>query len=151
MDGDADRAESDGFEYRLDRHFRQAAWDWACANPGRVVQLAGIKFLRIWNFWPNEPSFAAWPVRLAVLVTYLPLMLLAALGLRRAVDYGWPGALCWLPAVYFTLLHTVFVSSIRYRQPAMLGLIVLAAGYLAEFEKTRSNLETESLPLCPDA
>ena len=61
---------SDGFEYRLDRRFRQAAWDWACANPGRVVQLAGIKFLRIWNFWPNEPSFAAWPVRLAVLVTY---------------------------------------------------------------------------------
>ena len=50
------------------------------ANPGRVVQLAGIKFLRLWNFWPNEPSFAAWPVRLAVLATYLPLMLLAALG-----------------------------------------------------------------------
>ena len=129
-----DRA-SDGFEYRLDRRFRQAAWDWACANPGRVVQLAGIKFLRIWNFWPNEPSFAAWPVRLAVLASYLPLMLLAALGLRRAVGCGWPGALCWLPAVYFTLLHTVFVSSIRYRQPAMLGLIVLAAGYLARVRK----------------
>ncbi len=65
----ADKA-SDGFEYRLDRRFRQAAWDWACANPGRVVRLAAIKFLRIWNFWPNEPSFAAWPVRLAVLVSY---------------------------------------------------------------------------------
>ena len=118
-----------GFEYRLDRRFRQAAWDWAWANPGRVVQLAGIKFLRIWNFWPNEPSFAAWPVRLAVLVTYLPLMLLAALGCGGRA--GWPGVLCWLPAVYFTLLHTIFVGSIRYRQPAMLGLIVLAAGYLA--------------------
>jgi 4-amino-4-deoxy-L-arabinose transferase-like glycosyltransferase len=148
---DADRPEPDGFEYRLDRRFRRAAWDWACANPGRVVQLAAIKFLRIWNVWPNEPTFAAWPVRLVVLVTYVPLMLLAALGARQAVVYGWPGALCWLPAVYFSLLHTVFVSSIRYRQPAMLGLIVLAAGYLAKFGKAPSNLETESPPFSPSA
>ena len=125
----------DSFEYRLDRRFRQAAWDWACGHPGRVVQLAGIKFLRIWNVWPNEPAFAAWPVRLAVLVTYAPLMLLAACGAWRARRLGWLGVLCWLPAVYFTLLHTVFVSSIRYRQPALLGLIVLAAGCLAEFRQ----------------
>jgi 4-amino-4-deoxy-L-arabinose transferase-like glycosyltransferase len=150
-DGDTDIATGDGFEYRLDRRFRQAAWDWACANPGRVVQLAAIKLLRIWNFWPNEPSFSAWPVRLAVLVSYVPLMLLAALGLRRAAGCGWPGVLCWLPAVYFTLLHTVFVSSIRYRQPAMLGLIVLAAGCLAEFKRVPANLETETLPFSPSA
>jgi hypothetical protein len=41
---------------------------------------------------------------------------------------GWPYALCLGPAVYVTCLHTVFVSSIRYRHPAMLALIVLAAG-----------------------
>jgi hypothetical protein len=41
--------------------------------------------------------------------------------------------LCLIPAVYFTCLHVVFVSSIRYRQPAMLPLIVLAAGVLAQW------------------
>jgi hypothetical protein len=35
--------------------------------------------------------------------------------------------MCWLPAVYLTLIHLVFVSSVRYREPAMLGVIVLAA------------------------
>jgi hypothetical protein len=71
-------------------------------------------------------------VRLAVLVTYVPLTLLALLGAWHARRLGFAGVLCWLPAVYFTLLHTVFVSSIRYRQPALLGLIVLAAGFLAQ-------------------
>jgi hypothetical protein len=44
--------------------------------------------------------------------------------------------LCGLPAIYFTLLHMVFVSSIRYREPAMLGLIVLAAGVLVRGKAT---------------
>ena len=25
------------------------------ANPGRTLILAGVKFLRMWNVWPNEP------------------------------------------------------------------------------------------------
>jgi hypothetical protein len=48
----------------------------------------------------------------------------------RTFRRGWPYILCWLPAVYFTLLHTVFVSSIRYREPAMLAMLALAAGAL---------------------
>ena len=148
---DADRAAGEGFEYRLDHRLRQAAWDWACANPGRVVQLAAIKFLRLWNFWPNEPSFSAWPVRLAVLADLPAAGAAGRLGFAAGGGRGWPGVLCWLPAVYFTLLHMVFVSSIRYRQPAMLGLIVLAAGYLAECGKVPSNLKTETLPSSPSA
>jgi hypothetical protein len=52
-------------------------------------------------------------------------------GVWRYTRFGWPCFLAWLPAVYFTLLHVVFVSSMRYREPAMLALIVLAAGVLA--------------------
>jgi 4-amino-4-deoxy-L-arabinose transferase-like glycosyltransferase len=115
-------------EYRLDRHLRAESLRWARAHPGRVAQLAVIKFARLWNFWPNEATFSVWPLRLAVLITYVPVMVLAIIGAWGTIHRGWPYVLCWLPAVYFTLLHVVFVSSIRYRQPAMLALMVLAAG-----------------------
>ena len=115
-------------EWRLDQRFRAESIAWAKENPGRVVQLAGEKFLRMWNVWPNEPRLSRWPLRWAVFFTYTPLLFFAIMGAWRTLDRGWPYILCWLPAVYFTLLHMVFVSSIRYREPAMLALLALAAG-----------------------
>jgi hypothetical protein len=119
------------FEYRLDRRLRSEATRWACHHPGRVLELAAIKFVRTWNIWPNEQGLSTWPIRLAVVVTYVPTMLLALAGAVQTIRRGWPYVLCWLPAVYFTLIHVVFVASIRYRMPAMLMLIVLAAGALS--------------------
>jgi hypothetical protein len=122
-----DRA-GDSLEMRVDRRMRAEAMAWAWANPGRAAELAGVKLLRMWNVWPNEPRLSSWPLRLAVLFTYTPVLFFAIIGVRRTFKWGWPYLLCWLPAVYLTLLHVVFVSSIRYREPAMLALLVLAAG-----------------------
>jgi hypothetical protein len=36
-------------------------------------------------------------------------------------------ALLLLPAAYFTLIHMVFVGSVRYRLPAMPFIFILAA------------------------
>lgn len=118
----------DALEMRLDRRMRAEAIGWARNNPGRVLELAGIKFLRMWNFWPNEPRFSQGPIRWVVFFTYTPILFFAIIGAWRTLGRGWPYLLCWLPAVYLTLLHTVFVSSIRYRDPAMLALLALAAG-----------------------
>lgn len=119
------------FEYRLDRAMRDEALAWAEIHPKRVALLAVVKLDRMWGPGPNEPSLCAWPVRVAVAVTYLPVLVLGLLGAFRSIRQGWPFVLCGLPAVYFTLLHLVFVSSIRYRLPPMLGLVVLAAGVAA--------------------
>jgi 4-amino-4-deoxy-L-arabinose transferase-like glycosyltransferase len=120
------------FEVRLDRRLRDASIAWATSHPREALRLAGVKFLRMWNIWPNEPAFSSWPMRLVMLFSYGPLIVLAALGAWRYAPRGWPYMLCVLPAIYFTLLHTIFVSSIRYREPAMLALIVLAAAWLNE-------------------
>jgi 4-amino-4-deoxy-L-arabinose transferase-like glycosyltransferase len=121
------------FEQRLDRRMRAAALAWAASHPADVMRLAAVKFQRIWNVWPNESALRDWRFRVVVMVGYLPILVAAIGGLWRYGGRGWPYVLCVLPAVYFTGLHVVFVGSIRYRQPAMLPLIVLAAGFIAQW------------------
>ena len=116
------------FEDRLDRRMRDASLAWARQNPTRVVALAGIKFLRMWSPLPNAAELSSSTLRLVLALTYTPALALALAGAWRFARRDWPYLLCLLPAVYFTCLHVIFVSSIRYRQPAMLVLIVLAAG-----------------------
>ena len=138
-------------EIGRDRQLRQAALSWAEQNPGRVLRLAGIKLLRMWNFWPNEPSLGSWPLRLALMFTYGPVIALAAGGAGLFTRRGWPHALCWLPAAYLTALHVVFVSSIRYREPAMLALIVLAAGAAAvAWRKLKQSEPNDQRPMTND-
>jgi len=117
----------DGFEARLDQRLKDAAIAWAIKHPLQVIGLAATKFVRMWNVWPNIDEFRSWPMRMMVMLGYTPLMLAAGCGLTRFAKRGWVVALCYLPAVYFTLLHMIFVSSLRYRQPPMLALIILAA------------------------
>jgi 4-amino-4-deoxy-L-arabinose transferase-like glycosyltransferase len=125
-------ASLEGFEVRLDRRMLDAAIAWARENPGRVCELALIKLLRMWNVWPNAADLQSWPLRVAVMIGYTPLLIFGVWGAWRFARGGWPYVLCFLPAIYFTLLHIVFVSSIRYREPAMLTLIVLAAGAISQ-------------------
>ncbi|HVC92512.1 MAG TPA: glycosyltransferase family 39 protein [Pirellulales bacterium] len=119
-----------GFEYRLDRRLFRASLAWAAGHPRRVIELAGVKFVRLWNVWPNDAGNRGWAIRLVTLLSYVPILGLGLAGVWHQRGRGWPIALCWLPAVYLTLLHVVFVSSIRYREPAMLVLLVPAAAFL---------------------
>jgi len=119
-------------EYRAARMFRRAALQWASDHPGRAVELALIKFWRMWNIRPNSEQFGHPLMRIAVMATYLPVMLTALLGTWRFRQRGWPVALCWLPALYLTPLHMIFVSSIRYRQPLLLPVLVLSAGWVTD-------------------
>ncbi len=131
--GSADAPADVPWEVELDRRMKQASLDWARQNPSRVLELVAIKFGRIWNVWPNDAQFRAWPLRLAVTLTYVPLLVGALAGAWVWRRCGWPLPLCYLPAIYLTLLHVIFVGSMRYREPAMFGFAILAAAWLADF------------------
>ena len=126
--------EANDLEYRVDRRLWHAAIEWATANPASVVRLAGIKFVRLWNPWPNDPQRRGGLLSFITAATFLPAIVLAIMGIWRSRRDAWPAALAWLPAIYLTSLHLIFVSSIRYREPPMLALLIFAAAAI-----TRGN------------
>jgi 4-amino-4-deoxy-L-arabinose transferase-like glycosyltransferase len=135
------------FEDRLDARMRRAAIEWARNNPRTVLSLVKIKLARMWSPVPNANEFQSPWLRLILALTYTPVIVIALIGAWRFVRRDWPYLLCVLPAFYFTCLHVIFVSSIRYRQPATLPLIVLAAAVLTDWIKNR--LPPDSCPLTP--
>lgn len=122
-----------GFEVRLDRRLRDAAVEWAREHPREVAALMARKFARMWGPWPNAEEFRGAAVRWGIALTYLPVLLVGAIGVARWGRQGWPYLLCYMPAVYFTLLHVVFVSSLRYREPAMLMWLVLVGAVVSSW------------------
>ena len=112
-------------EYDADRYYREAAGKFARENPGRTVQLGLLKLWRFWNPLPNAEQFSNWYITLALAGTFLPALVLALVGLWRVRHLPW----CWLiplaPILYFSLVHMVFVGSIRYRLPAEPPLLIL--------------------------
>jgi hypothetical protein len=117
---------SDADEYARDRICRAAALDWTRDHPREVMALAWAKLARTWSVTVNAPEYSSWLFTLAAWLTVAPEFVLAACGvwvLRRR-----PGvvALLLMVAIYSTLVHMVFVGSVRYRVPAMPFLFVLA-------------------------
>jgi hypothetical protein len=114
-------------EYDADRHFRRAAWDFVKAHPGRTLELAAIKLWRFWSPFPNAEQFRH-PVAMVALAGFsAPVLALAACGAWRVRRALWAWLIPAAPILYFSLVHAVFVGSLRYRLPAEYALLPLAA------------------------
>lgn len=129
------------FEVHLDRQLKSEAIGWALANPGRVAQLASIKAERLWNPFPNESSFRAGKLGRLFFAGSFPFLILAVCGTFRllydllyskSVNPAW---ILLLPPIYITMLHLIFVSSVRYRMAAIPSVILLSVYVFGEFCK----------------
>ncbi len=114
-------------EYDNDRHYRRLAAEFVRTQPLRSIELAGIKLGRYWNPLPNADQFGHWAIRLGVGLFETPALLLAAIGIwhSRTTPLRWLAAAG--PVLYFSLVHAVFIGSLRYRLPAEYALLVLTA------------------------
>ena len=119
------------FEYRLDRQLFSAALQWAKENPSDVVRLALIKCWKTWSPFPTAKQVGGFGLRAAEATYYLVIVGFGLLGFWKVRDQLGIAALYLLPCLYYGALHTVFVGSIRYRQPPILILAVLAGVGLA--------------------
>ena len=114
-------------EWEKNRYWRQRALEFARENPRRVAELALAKLRRFWSVVPNLPELRK-PVIVAGLGgAYVVVVLLALAGLLKAWRRWDVGLILVIPVVYHSLLHTVFVGSIRYRLAVMPLVVVLAA------------------------
>ncbi len=117
-------------EVEQDATLTRRAIEFARANPGRVLELAVIKFGRYFSPWPNaEEIRSPWLAVLSAVIV-IPVYCLIVVGLwdqRRDVRAV---VLLAGPLFYFCAIHLVFVSSIRYRIPGEIVAATLAGmGY----------------------
>ena len=127
-------------EEAQDAELKRRAVAFARSHPGRSLELAAIKLGRFWSPWPNAEGFRSLPVNVASAAVTLPVFALIALGVwDRRRD---PRALVLLagPLVYFCLLHTIFASSMRYRIPAIIPALGLAAIGVERVWKMRESI-----------
>lgn len=124
-------------EAQRDRIYRDAAWSWAAAHPAESAKLAWAKFKRTWSVTMNAPGYTTWTYAAIGWLTVAPVYLLALGGLWRMRRSREALLVLLTPALYFTLVHVIFIGSVRYRVPAMPGLFVLAAAALAPWIERR--------------
>ena len=129
------------FEIRLDKRMKTAALEWVKSNPIKALHLAAVKFYRLWAPTPREQSFSSPFLKLILLVSYLPILILGMLGAASVIKRDNAAFFLIVPPLYVTSLHVVFVSSIRYRVPVMCCFSILAAFWLTtSTEKFRNRL-----------
>ncbi|MGQ0636720.1 MAG: ArnT family glycosyltransferase [Planctomycetaceae bacterium] len=114
-------------EYDADRHYRDAAIEFARNHPRRVVELALVKLGRYWSPSPNSDPIGSSILVWGVMLWSAPFLLASLLGAWQARGRFWNWFLPAAPVLYFSLLHLLFVGSARYRLPAEYPLCVLAA------------------------
>ena len=130
-DGYYARRDVPDFEYQADRHYRQAALQFARQHPARVLSLAVTKLSRFFNPFPNAAQFGHWAIAWGVGLFECFVLFLAIPGGWQLRLSGWWWLLVAGPVLYFALVHAVFVGSVRYRLPAEYPLLVLSAAGLA--------------------
>ena len=64
-----------------DRALRDAAIEYIAHNPRRFLELAALKFLRIWQLWPANDAYRNIRIIIISIASFVPVILLAGLGL----------------------------------------------------------------------
>lgn len=141
--------ELDGtFEYRLDRRIYRSAISWAMANPSDVVRLSLVKLGKTWSPLPTAGQIGNRWVRYGEAIAYLVILALAGFGWWELRREGWRVSIYAIPSFYFAGLHAIFIGSVRYRQPAIVALCILAGCAIAiGLNRRKWRVDRDQLPV----
>ena len=118
-------------EVEWNRYFLRESYKAIRAEPARILRLVGTKLGRTWNPLPNVETYQSRSARTVSAAWMLPVYTFAAIGalllFARTRGARQKALLLLLPAVYLSVLHSLFVGSVRYRLSAVPMIEMLAA------------------------
>jgi hypothetical protein len=122
-----------------DRALRNAAFGYIIDNPQRFLELAGLKFIRMWRPWPANEGYKNFATILIAIASFVPVLLLASMGLflKRSIVRRLSPILLF--GLGYTGVHMILVGTIRYRLPLEPFLLIFsgaAASYLFQAIRT---------------
>ena len=127
-------------EYEMDDEYRRLARDFISENPGQAIALGFAKLGRFWSLWPNANQFDDLRLKAPIAIATVSMFVFAGIGAWRVRRDVRLLLLTLGPVVYFSVIHSVFVGSLRYRLPAEYPLLILTAvGVLAVWDRYRST------------
>ncbi|MGB2985705.1 MAG: glycosyltransferase family 39 protein [Phycisphaerae bacterium] len=135
-------------EAKWNRWFLDQSFDAIKGDPGRILRLAGVKLARMWNPFPNVETYQSRLVRVVSAAWTLPTFACAMVGallllIRNKKDGVRIALFLLLPAVYLSVLHSLFIGSVRYRLGAIPMLEILAAvAFVAMLDRVREKRAT---------
>jgi hypothetical protein len=107
---------------------RKAAVDFIVKNPKRFAELAVLKFVRLWRFWPHNEKYSDVKAVLASALGFVPVCIFSAIYL---LGWGWRELRPISPLVLFIGYNTaacmVLFGTVRFRLPFEPYLIMFAA------------------------
>jgi hypothetical protein len=110
-----------------DRYFRNKAIGFIKEDPKRFFKLCVKKFFRFWDVSLHAEGYRSLKYNIISWCTYLPVLILGIFGIFASLSQPSRFLLLYTPILYFTLLHMIVVSSIRYREPVMPFLIIFGS------------------------
>jgi hypothetical protein len=121
---------------------KEAAISHIIENPTRFIELAGLKFMRLWRLWPHTSSYQQWYIVASSILSY-GFVLFCSIG--YAIRNSKPYLKTLLPIfsmfAYLTIVHMITIGSIRYRFPLEPFLVIFTGYFMIDILKIKNGLQ----------
>ncbi len=126
-------------ELEINEAFKERAVYFMVTYPEKAAHLMYLKFKRFYNIFPNAPSFNKGYYKWIAVLSYGGVFFLFIFSVFYNFSYIRVLIPIYLLFGYFTVLHMIFIASLRYRLPLEPFMILLASQYVAQMHSKILN------------
>ncbi len=126
-------------EIERDNYCKMRAKEFIINNPGKVLRLAVEKQKRFWAVVPRAKDYQDLKFRIISFLWTVPVYICAIMGFWKTKNKFKDLFPIWFPILFFTLLHTIILGSIRYRLPIMPYIHLYAAAGICFIKEITSR------------